>query len=140
MSDVISPRSSRNGFNVGPVGRTNDQSELAVINGENIPAIGYFDLIGLEYQPLPRPSDPVKLIDGLGDLIAAVAYVRSGELTISDWIRSRRGKKKYVTFRLEDLGPVLAALPTALRRLAGECSELVLGSGLKRRLKRLFFF
>ena len=120
------------------VGRTNYLSELAVINGENIPAIGYFDLAGLKYpRPASKPA-PIKLIHGEDDFRAALAYFRSGELTIPHWIESRRGKKKYVFFRMDDAGPFFAALPSVFRSLLSKGAEWVLGKRLKARLKKLF--
>jgi predicted ATP-grasp superfamily ATP-dependent carboligase len=92
------------------VGRTNLQNELAVINGYNIPAIAYFDLIGHNYKPLRSPSKPVKLIDGMAELKAALEYRRKGELGFVQWLNDRSGKKKYMLYRENDLGPFVASV------------------------------
>ena len=92
------------------VGRTNYQNEVAVINGLNIPAIAYFDLIRLPYFPLSTPSKPCRLIDGKGEIRAAWKYYRSGKLTIKHWIKDREGKKKYMVLRSNDLRPFVASV------------------------------
>jgi predicted ATP-grasp superfamily ATP-dependent carboligase len=92
------------------VGRTNWQSEVAVLNGENIPAIAYFDLAKQHYARPISPSHPVKLIDGNAEIRAALAYWRTGELSLMQWIADRSGNKAYMLLRPRDLGPFLASV------------------------------
>jgi predicted ATP-grasp superfamily ATP-dependent carboligase len=98
------------------VGRTNYQNEVAVINGVNIPAVAYHDMIRENYRPSVPVLRPVKLIDGAAELKAAMAYWRDGELRLLQWIKDRSGPKKYVILRANDLGPFFASVWMLVRR------------------------
>ena len=98
-------------------GRTNYQSEIAVINGHNIPAIGYYDLIDSQHIPRPVDSKKVKLICGIREFKAAWQYWRSNDLTIGQWIRDRSGEKKYMLFRSSDPMPFIWSLFRSFFRL-----------------------
>jgi len=95
------------------VGRTNYQNEIAVLNGINLPAIAYFDLLGRQ-DMIGRlvnsnsPRKPMKLIDGPAEKKAAQFYIRNGSLTASQWRESRSGPKKDMLFRWTDPAPFLA--------------------------------
>lgn len=92
------------------VGRTNYQSEIAVINGVNIPAIACFDLMRQKYRRFVAVSPlPVKLVDGKHEAKSALSYWRAGELKLRQWIKDRSGRKKYMLFRANDPGPFLAS-------------------------------
>jgi predicted ATP-grasp superfamily ATP-dependent carboligase len=95
------------------VGRTNYQNEIAVVNGVNLPAIAYFDLLGRQDMveqlgTAKSPEKPVKLIDELADTKSARFYIGNGALTASQWRESRRGSKKDMLFRWTDPAPFLA--------------------------------
>lgn len=113
------------------VGRTNYQNELAVINGQNIPAIAYCDLTGRDFKPLPRESTRTKLIDGRGEIKASFEMVRCREFSIRRWLRNRKGKKKYMILRMNDIGPFVMALYVGVRKLLDCC--LSLGASQKAR-------
>jgi D-aspartate ligase len=95
------------------VGRTNYQSEIAVINGVNIPAIAYCDLTKQKHVLPVFTSTPVKLIDGKHEAKSALKYWRAGELGLLRWIQERSGKKKYMLFRANDLRPFIASMGVA---------------------------
>jgi predicted ATP-grasp superfamily ATP-dependent carboligase len=100
------------------VGRTNWQSEIAVLNGLNIPAIAYFDALGQEWNPRRPPSARAcKLVDGRADLWALRQTLRRGELKFSQWLRDRRGRKRYMRWRFSDPLPSIAALGHFLFRI-----------------------
>jgi D-aspartate ligase len=117
------------------VGRTNFQHELAVINGCNIPALAYCDLAGIEPFAVPRPSRPVKLVDGNAERSAVLASYRSGSLVIGEWLKNRSGKKKYVILRLNDMGPFVASMRLRLKNGASDLVTFVVGRTLKSKLK-----
>lgn len=117
------------------VGRTNLQNELAVINGQNIPAIAYFDLIGMDYIPGSSSEKQVKLINGKAELRAAAAYYQLGELSVAQWMRDRRSEKKYMVFRANDIGPFIASVTLTLGRIIGKAVESLFGSTVKRELR-----
>ena len=89
------------------VGRTNYQSEIAVINGCNLPLIAWCDLTGRELPPASPPARPMKLVDGLADWKSARVYRSEGKLTVGDWLRGRGGPKRYMLFRPDDPAPFL---------------------------------
>jgi len=109
------------------VGRTNYQNEIAVLNGQNIPAIAYFDLAGAGHHPASSRLKRVKLIDGSAERKAALQYHSQGRLTISQWLNDRRGSKKYMRLRANDPGPYLASVYMKARRTAGKAVRTVLG-------------
>jgi D-aspartate ligase len=110
------------------VGRTNYQNEVAVLNGVNIPAAAYFDLLGRleesrKWMNVRRNSHPVKLIDSDGDNRSAALYLKAGKLTAEEWRRSRSGPRRFMIFRLDDPMPSAVAFfrrasAAARRRLA----------------------
>jgi D-aspartate ligase len=96
------------------VGRTNYQNEIAVLNGVNIPAAAYFDLLGRaeeseRWMNVRQNSRPVKLIDSEGDTRAAAEYIKAGKLTAEEWRRSRSGPRRFMIFRLDDPMPSAVA-------------------------------
>ena len=117
------------------VGRTNYQNELAVVNGCNIPMLAYCDLAGIEPLSVSRPSRPVKLVDGSAEMSAVMESHRTGKLVIREWLKNRRGKKKYATLRLNDMGPFVASVLQAAKNGLSELLLRVLGPRVKSTLK-----
>ncbi len=102
------------------VGRTNYQNEIAVLNGVNIPAIAYFDLVGQDARHPRVTVRPCKLVDGEAEFRAFLELRRAGRLTLRRWLMDRSGRKRYMMLRLADPAPFLAAAGTnLLRRLRG---------------------
>ena len=102
------------------VGRTNYQNEVAVLNGVNLPAIAYFDGVGMR-SDLERMIDrarqdsrATKLIDTPADYRSARFYVAESKLTWRGWWRSRRGRKRDMLFRLRDPAPAIVSSSRAL--------------------------
>jgi D-aspartate ligase len=91
------------------VGRTNWQSEIAVLNGTDIPAAAYFDHIGQAYRPPETAPPRCKLIDGRADFNELRASLRGGRLPLSRWLADRSGRKRYMLWRCSDPAPSLAA-------------------------------
>lgn len=117
------------------VGRTNYQNEVAVLNGVNIPLIAHCDLAGLRRPETPGSVRPCKLVDGVREFRGARYQVRSGTLTYQRWLQERRGPRRYMTFRVDDPGPVLASLRKALRPLVGAVVEGLFGRAVTEKLK-----
>ncbi|UCD64228.1 MAG: hypothetical protein JSW34_01980 [Candidatus Zixiibacteriota bacterium] len=109
------------------VGRTNYQNEIAVLNGQNIPAIAYWDTLDNKYFPTYSTLVRCKLIDGSAERKAAWQYYRSGRLTLAQWLKDRQGHKAYMRLRRDDPGPFVAAMYLKLRRFAGKAVRHVLG-------------
>jgi D-aspartate ligase len=117
------------------VGRTDFQSEVAVLNGENIPAIAYCDLAGLDYVPAAKPHKPVKLVDGPAHLRAGWVYCsHSRRLGLAKWLQARRGRKQFMIWRANDVGPFFASIYVAVRGMLGDFAELLLGQNMKKRV------
>jgi len=106
------------------VGRTNYQNEVAVLNGVNLPAIAYFDGIGMtsEVERLvagaKREHRSTKLIDVPADYRSARAYMRESKLTWGGWLRSRRGRKRDMLFRYDDPMPSIIAASRSIASFA----------------------
>ncbi len=120
------------------IGRTDYQSELAVLNGVNIPAIAYSDLLGLPIAPKIIVFVPVKLIDGMGEFQSALQSIRLGELSLTQWWKDRLGKKRYMILRANDLAPFIATIIRSLRSFLGFTLDWVLGAQLKKKLLASF--
>lgn len=109
------------------VGRTNYQSEIAVLNGVNIPAIAYWDMIG---QPgrigTPRDSPSTKLIDVHHERLASAMLMGKGILDQTERRQILAGPSKQMYFRWNDPLPGLANLFSQLA--LGRLAEAVFGS------------
>ena len=87
----------------------------------------YCDLAGLDFDQLAGaskpPEEPVKLVDGLAELKASKQLIFDLDLSIRDWINSRRGRHSYMLHRIDDAGPFVGsicfAIKNVMRRLAG---------------------
>ena len=77
------------------VGRPNQQSYVATVNGVNIPLIAYESLTGLVFNGFNPRSTPVTYIDEWGDLASCLVHLKRSEIRISDYINSIRGKRAY---------------------------------------------
>ena len=120
----IEPRTNAPVIMEPTVGRTNYQSEVAVLNGVNIPAIAYCDLTKHGYVVHTPKRERVKLIDGKAEIKAALTYWWMGQLGPAQWIRDRSGKKKYMILRSNDLGPFVASILANIRRVLRKMTRL----------------
>lgn len=88
------------------IGRPTGRSAIAEAGGVELVYTMYCDLAGL---PLPenrvQTYQGVKWISLRRDFQSAFYYWRRGDLTLSDWYRSWRGKKAYAIWALNDPGP-----------------------------------
>lgn len=111
------------------VGRTNYQSELAVVNGVNLPAIAYFDAMGMA-PDVARLVDAshqrrrtTKLIDLASEFRSARFYCAASRLSWRSWLHSRRGRTYDMLYRLNDPAPSVLAVS---RRLASFAKHSIL--------------
>lgn len=87
-------------------GRTWYPHALSERCGINIPYIAYCDLLGMELRNIPNSFlEDAKWIDEAGDFLSASIYWRRGELSITDWIKSYKGKRFYAIFSRDDPKP-----------------------------------
>ena len=91
------------------VGRTDWQSEVAVINGVNIPTVAFLDMAGISNLPSFESVAPHKLIDGRAHRRFLFQSVRHGKLPLRLWLAERQGRKRYMIWRTADPGPFLSA-------------------------------
>jgi predicted ATP-grasp superfamily ATP-dependent carboligase len=91
------------------VGRTDWQSEIAVINGVNIPTVAFLDTAGIQGHTTFEIVAPRKLIDGRAHRKILLQTIRDGKLPLRQWIAERRGRKHYMIWRATDPGPFLSA-------------------------------
>jgi D-aspartate ligase len=114
------------------VGRTDLQSELAVINGCNLPAIYYFGLIGdtkreQEKATLAECASGNRIWIRFGvDFKAAWFYWKSGRLRVRIWLMSLLRPMAFSLFRLNDPIPFLAFLKsTGVSLLKHSCKQMI---------------
>lgn len=137
MGSVVFKRDpiSGNYFAIEPtVGRTDLQSELAVINGCNFPAIQYYDLLGdqASLTRLMKRADEIRAqrvwIRGWADAMSAFHYWQKGELTLWDWACSYRLRLTFAVWRCSDPKPFFSLafkylesrIKSTLRSLLGD--------------------
>ncbi|MBT8077993.1 MAG: carboxylate--amine ligase [Gammaproteobacteria bacterium] len=98
------------------VGRPTGRSAIAEAGGVDMLLAMYCDATG---RPMPEGLEQtyagVKWIDLRHDVQSAVFYIRNGELTVGNWLRSLRGRKAYAVFSWRDPLPFLADLWNAAR-------------------------
>ena len=111
-------------------------SELAVLNGANIPLAAYCDLAGLDFDQfagaLQPPEEPVKLVDGMAELKASKQLVFDLDLRVRDWINSRRGRHRYMLLRTDDAGPFVASVCIAIKNVTRRLAGAILGEDFVR--------
>jgi D-aspartate ligase len=97
--------------------------------GINLPYLAYCHLHGFDAGPRPTGFEAgVKWIDEEGDFRSALHYWRHGELSLGEWVRSYRGKKKWALFVSDDLRPGLVFAAQLPLLLAQELLGLLLAS------------
>ncbi len=89
------------------VGRPTGRSAIAEAGGVELLYTMYCDLTG---RPLPpnreqRYDDPVKWVYLRRDFQVALHYWRRGDLTLREWWRSLRGRKRFAVLSLRDPVP-----------------------------------
>ncbi|MGH7277527.1 MAG: hypothetical protein ACREJG_02470 [Candidatus Rokuibacteriota bacterium] len=117
------------------VGRTNLQSEIAVVNGCNLPAAHYYDLIGAadDVARIARraaATRPTRAWVRLGaDLRSAWYYWRRGRLSTLAWMRSILRPATFAVFRWNDPMPFLCFVrhrfASRVRRGSGMAARLL---------------
>jgi D-aspartate ligase len=100
------------------IGRTNYQSEIAVINGINLPAIAYYDTVNESVPSIlsKRALRPVKLVDQSAELSSALWYSTHGRLSLRQWLSDRGGSTSFMLWRLNDPAPAASFLLNFFRR------------------------
>jgi len=100
------------------VGRTDWQSEIAVLNGVDIPAIAYADGAELAERIPSRSVRPCKLVNHGAHWRSFRQLHKSGRQSFAEWMAERRGRKRFMFWRWDDPGPFFSAtVYTYARRL-----------------------
>jgi D-aspartate ligase len=99
------------------IGRPTGRSAIAEAGGVELLYTAYCDMVGL---PLPAARQQrylgVKWIDDRRDVQSALYFLRRGELTIGDWLRSVRGPKSHAVVSRSDPAPFAYDLLQSTRR------------------------
>lgn len=102
------------------IGRPTGRSAIAEAGGVELHFTAYCEAAGLA---LPRERTQMysgaKWINLLRDTQSAWYYWRRGELSLSGWFRSVRGRKAYAIWALRDPMPFVAAVGSAAREALG---------------------
>jgi len=112
-------RDERSGkyFIVEPnIGRPTGRSAIAEAGGVELLFTMYCDSVGWPLPPnLEQKHDGVKWLYLRRDLQSALYHWLQGDLTLKEWWRSWRGRKRYALFSWSDPAPFLTDLVTAMR-------------------------
>lgn len=101
------PRTGRYYIIEPTVGRVDLQLGVAPANGVDIVSRVYFSLIGETYPVVERPVHDVVWLRGKADLQAARFYVRRGDFTWTEYLRSLSGRRRFAVWGSPDRGLVL---------------------------------
>ena len=74
---------------------------LAIGAGVDLPYLLYQDMIGEEIK-VQRPSNHIRWVRLLTDIPTAFAEIAKGNMRISDYVASMKGKKEFAVFCLDD--------------------------------------
>jgi D-aspartate ligase len=106
--------------------------ELLVRSGMDISLLIYRQLSGQNVPKLRGYRDHVRLLEPVNDFRAFLQLRASGEITLLGWIVSLLHKQTFSYFRVDDLGPFIASLRSALSsRVSNLGFVRVLRKGLK---------
>jgi hypothetical protein len=117
------------------VGRTVYSGEIAALNGIDLPAIAYHDMVlGRNVAPpgamLGAPlGEPVKLDDGVRSRKSGAAYRARGLLEAEQVRALRAGARRDMLWRADDPAPGLAAIGRAVKRSLARPVRHLIGSG-----------
>lgn len=101
------PRDGRLYVTEPTVGRPDQQSGLAAGAGVDIAYIAYCDAAGIEIPPQTVGRPGHKWLFERDDVASALHYIRSGELKVSQWMRSLSGPRTCATFAWDDPLPFM---------------------------------
>jgi predicted ATP-grasp superfamily ATP-dependent carboligase len=97
------------------VGRPNQQSYVATVNGINMPLIAYESLTGLSFTSYVNKYPPITYIDEWADLASSLVHMKKGEIRISDYLNSIKGKKSFRFFNMRDFDVFLFSFISAIK-------------------------
>lgn len=112
------------------VGRPTGRSAVAEAGGVALHYTAYADAAGIDLPPL---ADRRQTFEGARwmyirhDVQSAASLIRSGELTVAEWLRSLRGRRAYAVWSLRDPLPFLVDIQATVKkqRLASSSTEAV---------------
>lgn len=100
------------------------QNGVADVNGVPLAWLAYCDLAGLPLPTVARHRRARRWVYWQWDVRAAAHYRQRGELNWLAWLWSIRPPVRGAVFALDDLGPWLATVSAAWRRLRGRVARL----------------
>ncbi len=101
------------------IGRPTGRSAIAEAGGVALHYTAYCDAAGLPLPPnRTQTYTGARWIHLLRDMQTSAHYLRSGQLTVRQWLSSLRGRKAYAVFSLRDPRPFLGAIVEGLRGAA----------------------
>jgi D-aspartate ligase len=99
------------------IGRPTGRSAIAEAGGVDLLYTMYCDTVGLPIRETSQSYGGAKWVNLRKDAQAAIHAIRRGELTVSEWLRSWRGKKAFAVWSLSDPRPFFSDLATSLKIL-----------------------
>jgi D-aspartate ligase len=89
---------------------------VGAFSGINLPVMWYNELTGHRVEPTRQYVPGRRWLYLAGDLRALPSYLRSGEWTLWQWLRSHAARKVYHTFAWNDPWPLAFSLPRFVAR------------------------
>ncbi|MFV0526918.1 MAG: ATP-grasp domain-containing protein [Acidimicrobiales bacterium] len=105
--------------------RTSSWNHLATFCGVDIPLTAYRDAVGEDPGPPPTGRAGVTYIYARPDRLAAPEYLRSGDWTVAQWLRSYRRPHTFQLWSAEDPWPLLTTLHRRWRAFPGRIRSAV---------------
>jgi D-aspartate ligase len=84
------------------VGRLNQQEFVATLHGINLPLIAYGSLANKTFKIPASKHKKIIYIDEYRELLSAIKHIKRKDFTLSQWLKSIKGKKAYRHWSKED--------------------------------------
>jgi predicted ATP-grasp superfamily ATP-dependent carboligase len=90
------------------VGRLDQTEFVTTVHGVNLPLIGYGSQTNKTFQIRESNNKMIIYIDSYKELFSAIKHINRNDLTLSQWLKSLKGKKAYLHFYKKD--PIVGLL------------------------------
>jgi predicted ATP-grasp superfamily ATP-dependent carboligase len=84
------------------VGRLDQTEFVTTVHGINLPLICYGSQTNKTFQITGSNDKMIIYIDSFKELFSAIKHIKRNDLTLSQWLKSIKGKKAYLHFYKED--------------------------------------
>jgi predicted ATP-grasp superfamily ATP-dependent carboligase len=89
--------------------------------GVDLAYLAYCDAIGIPVGPVKSYKENFIWVDWQRDIRAVIDYIKKGQLTFGEWLKSLRGKKMWAIYSMDDWRPGAAFTYRLVGKLIDRC-------------------